>query len=547
MVENTYWQETFAEPIVPEQFIKITMSIVDNDAVSVASIDEQNSSYHNRSALSRVIRANADTPDPTAYGSYATLETNLWTLDGTKKVVDDSYEASDLGFVSYTTSGAILVINLSETAMKTIPGLTIVWSSEYNEYPTKFSIRVQEADGNIRWKTVTDNHSPISLVEWELSNYNQILIQTEEWNTPEHHHRIDRVVLGITWTFDKEDILSYSHEQSGDLLCAELPKNSIEFSLDNTDGRWDPYNPTGVGKYLSERQEVFVKYGLRRYKAYGENIDWINAGTFYLSEWNAPANGLEARFVARDPFEFMLDTMYYGYYGDALTSGTFQEIVEEAVGLCEFPNGLNLNLDADYYQNYETSVPTDSTDAYGYCGYTVADVIKMCVSGMRSVCWYDRDGVLQISHAPWVKNADSVYEIPLDVAYSYPEITLNKPVKWLEITYRPADASPGFYRFDMETSGSGVTQTVDNPMITLFTVVSNVQSYAKRIFAYREVVNGEFRADPRLDVFDNVKVSTKYGDMNLVVTRIKYTYNGSFHGEYTAQRVGEITVSEASE
>lgn len=550
MIWNTYWTQSFEKPLVPEQFLKITMSIVDDDAVSNASIDEVNSYPHGRSALSRVVRNNADAPDPTAYGSYATLETNLWTLDGTKKIPADSYEGSDLGYVSRRTSKPTLVLNFSEPAAKTIPGLTIVWSSEYNEYPTKFSIQVKKPNGSISWKTVTDNHSPMSIVEWELSDYDYILIESEEWNTPEHYHRIDRVVPGLTWTFEKEDILSYSHEQTGDLLCAELPKNSIEFSLDNTDGKWDPFNPVGIGKYLSERQAVIVKYGLREYKSYGENVNWINAGTFYLSEWDTPANGLEARFVARDPIEFMMST-WYGELG--VSVGKFQTVVESAVGLCEFPNGFEMNIDSTW-QHDQTVLPPDyleevksGANTWMSPKYTVAEIIQLCVGAMCSVCWFDRDGVFQIVEKPWEKNAGMIYEIPLDVSYSYPEIKLNKPVKYVEITYTPTDASSGYYKFDTELSGNGVTQTIDNPMGLYFRAMSNMYQYAKGTFKKRAVVSGEFRANPCLDVFDNVKVTTKYGDMNLIVTRIKYTYNGSFHGEYTAQGYEEIASTEVSE
>ena len=46
-------------------------------------------------------------------------------------------------------------------------------------------------------------------------------------------------------------------------------------------------------------------------------------------------------------------------------------------------------------------------------------------------------------------------------------------------------------------------------------------------------IKGEFRADPRLDVFDLVVVESKYGYVfPVVITDIKYSFNGSFNATY---------------
>jgi hypothetical protein len=542
------WNMSYAKDIVPEQFVEISMSLVDSDAVNSATIYQDYAMIHSRSTLSRVIKADTKTPDPEVYGSYVTLEENLWTLDGTKKIPVSTYESTDLGFVSANATVSQLMITLPEPTKKAIPGIVIVWSSEYNEYPTSFSVRFRHPDGAYYHPTVKDNHSSVSFVEVDIP-FDQVVIAIDgTWNTPDHYHRIDRVVFGYSWTFDKSDIISYSHEQSADLLSAELPKNSIEFSLDNTDDKWNPYNPTGIAKYLSERQKVTVRYGVKTVN--NVSTVWINAGTFYLSEWSAPANGLEARFVARDPVEFMLSTMY-GSLG--ISSGTFGEIISSAVGLCEFPDGLETNVGA-FLKNEKTSVPSDyltpsesGVGQYGSVKYNVAEILQMCVNGMCAVCWFDRNGVLQIVDKPWEANADSVYEIPLDIAYAYPEITLNKPVKYVDVTYTPTDTSSGHILFDTDDCDNGVTQSIGIPMATNYTGMSRIYQYARAMFKKRTVVSGEFRADPRADVFDNVRVSTKYGDMDLILTRIKYTYNGSFRGEFTAQGMGEIVEAQEVE
>ena len=56
----------------------------------------------------------------------------------------------------------------------------------------------------------------------------------------------------------------------------------------------------------------------------------------------------------------------------------------------------------------------------------------------------------------------------------------------------------------------------------------------------RKTISGEFRADPRLDLYDIVRVEDRYGRLvNVAITNIKYTFNGSFRGSYTGRILEE--------
>ena len=372
------WKAAHARTIVPEQFVEISIGVMDTAAINSGTVVPVKEG--STSDTSTVLGVNEAT-SPTG---YATLEENLWTLDGTKKIRPDE-TAKECGYVGYAGMLDLSQIKvvLPEATTKAIPGFVIVWSSEYQEYPTSFTIQL-ERDGNlISYERVDNNHSYISSVDFpylhEISNYDTVKIWVNEWNTPNHNVRIDRVILGYSWVFDKKDILSFSHEQSSDLLCAELPKNAIEFSLDNTDGKWNPYNPRGIGKYLSDRQSVVVRYGTD----INGTTEWIRGGEFYLTEWDAPANGLEARFVARDPFEFMADTMYDAT--DGIPHGTFKEIIECAAGMCEFPGGLEMNIESQWRSidawaprdYYELVKDVNGNVRYENPKYTAAEIIQM--------------------------------------------------------------------------------------------------------------------------------------------------------------------------
>ena len=123
--------------------------------------------------------------------------------------------------------------------------------------------------------------------------------------------------------------MGYEHSQYVDLLSADCPKGRrLVFSIRNETGSWNPDNPDGIWKYLLERQELNVRYG---YKIDGA-IEWIKAGTFYMSEWTTPSNGIVASFTARDLLEFM-----QGEFSASSTTLTLYDLAEQALLLADLP------------------------------------------------------------------------------------------------------------------------------------------------------------------------------------------------------------------
>jgi hypothetical protein len=88
----------------------------------------------------------------------------------------------------------------------------------------------------------------------------------------------------------------------------------------------------------------------------------------------------------------------------------------------------------------------------------------------------------------------------------------------------------------LEVSELGEQQTVDNDYITSEEQAAEVAAWVRDMLEHRRNLHGEFRADPRLDLFDVVQVETKYGVVSpVVITNIKYTYSGSFRGSFTGR------------
>lgn len=504
------WKDIHQRFILPEGHIEIKCELSEVGVQELAVPSGTNEAVFSK--VSKIVAAE-ESSTPT---KYATNELNMWALDGSMSVLPDTQPYDSSGYISDISESGSVTLTLPSVRTVAIPGVTITWSDLYGEYPQVFTVTARNGGAVVAELTVTDNTAKTSVVDLELVNYDSVTITVHNWCLPYRRARIESVALGHTLIMTKKDILSYTHEQHGDILSAELPKKSIEFSLNNIDGRWNPNNPTGMEKYLSERQKLTVRYGFNMDDG---TVEWIKAGTFYLSAWSTPSNGLEARFTARDVLEFLMNEE-----NKTEKTDTLKGLAEWAmISLSEEMKG---EIDATL-ANYSATYAGDGSSAI---------VIQKCANGSGCLIIPDREGKLSIK--PLLK-VNSGYLIPLSLSYSHPELELSKPLKVVSVLFDPVvDLS-----YELSVASSGEIQTVTNDFIGSREQAIVVAECVKDALQSRKRVKGEFRADPRLELFDIVVVESKYGYMpSVVITNIKYTFNGAFHGSYEG-RVIDGTVA----
>lgn len=504
------WKDIQQRFLLPETHIEIDCGITDDEAQRLAeAVGADEAVFSNAPG---VVDGLADV------AKYATLERNMWSLDGTHTILPATGTYANAGYVSNIESTGSVTINFPAIRTTAISGVTITWSEKYGEYAKVFSVIGRNGGTIVGEVTVTDNKSRVSIVYLPLENYDSITIQVHEWGLPNRRVRIENIVIGHVLKFGKGDLISYTHEMDGDLLSGKIPKYSIEFTLDNSDGRWDPNNPAGMAQYLSERQKITVKYGLD----VNGVIEWVKAGVFYLSEWYAPPNGIEARFVARDMFEFMMGVEMR----DSKTAN-ISALINSAI-----PEGFSAVYSSalpDYSYSYTPDISND----------TAAEMVQKCANAVGAILRIDREGMLHIE--PLNKEiSEYIYVgettgIPLSLSYTYPEISLSKPLKAVIVDYA------GEIPFTLDIGENGEQQTLLNEYIASKENATQVAVWVGDILKNRKTISGEFRADPRMDLYDIVRVEDRYGRLlNVAITNIKYIFNGAFRGTYTGRIIEEV-------
>jgi hypothetical protein len=414
-----------------------------------------------------------------------------------------------------------ITLNFSKEFTNYIPGVTITWSTTYEEFPTDFIIRAYNNDTVVAEKEIIGNRSVKSLVLVDIVNYNRIDIYVKKWCLPHHRVRIEKIFIGMNKVYSKTDLFDYSHKQSVSPVSTSLPKNEIQFSIDNVDGEYNPYNEDGMAKYLVTRQEVKARYGL---KLNDNTIEWIDGGVFYLSEWSAKQNGITADFTARDLLEFM--SANYNETHD-LTSRSLYDLAEKVL----IAAGLPLNSDGTVKWVIDESLKSITTTA-PLPEDTLANCLQLIANAGECVIYPDRSGTLRIEP---LKYDDTDYSVSLSNSYSKSEITLSKLIKEVDVkvySYTVGDKGIESTTINaiVNVGATGEIIIIDNPLITDTNRASSLGTWLATHLGHRMTLDSAWRADVRLDALDIVTNENNYEKNRVRMTDVEFKYNGAFRG-----------------
>lgn len=509
MVEvSDKWKEKFNETLVPESFVEITCGItepgINKKATIVTSSAAPFSTFHNI-ALS----------DNASISRYSTGEPNLTVLDGSCSIVPSSPPYGTTGFLSAEifddSSHPVIRLELPSENKSSIPGVSICWSTAFNEYATDFSVSAYLGAKKLKTVTVNGNKSIRSDVEVELSGFDAVEVEVLKWCLPDRRVRVEQVKIGRYLVFDKTKILSYSHSSARDPISGQLSQESISFSLDNSDRTWDSINPQGIYKYIYERQPVTVRYGMD----VDGKTEWVSGGMFFLSEWSVPANSIEASFQARDAFLYLSSTKYTGR-----KYGTLYEMCYDALELLE-ADEITFDI-SDELKDYSTDITSDEST------YHNSDILQLAANAAGMALYQTRDGVIKINRVYGADTSNPVLDIPVLNNYSWPEITFAQNMLNVVTT-----AGGVTYAYPESPSGKGVSQTLSNVMLTkdILAKSRNALTESYGVLSNRRKASLTYRASPTIDALDMVKIHHQFNyDAVLLATNVKYTFNGCFKG-----------------
>lgn len=212
---------------------------------------------------------------------------------------DTTYETSALGNISVNPEGGYNIyfdggINLFEKE------IALEFYNADGFYSVGGAIQLyDENDNNIFSADILTGNNTFSY----LFEFNETVYRIQIFaNNFEDFLLLTAVNIQKKYILDKENIMSASFSQSGDLLSFSLPENAFTFTLDNSDETYNPENPDNKLSKFDNKQLIDVN--ITQNYADGSS-ETIAGGEYFIDSWDIPQNGINADFSARDGITFM--------------------------------------------------------------------------------------------------------------------------------------------------------------------------------------------------------------------------------------------------
>ena len=312
-------------------------------------------------------------------------------------------------------------------------------------------------------------------------------------------------------------LISFNYNKSGDCLASILTQDTITFTFDNSDGRFD-YDPENdVYQYAP----VIVTCGFMNaeYSAY----DGIDGGTYYIS--NTESNGNKTTFTAKTVLGFM--TAKYLLDDQDSIEGYASDILASVINQAESENGVpvsSINVIYDSCLN-DYILHVNKSD-----NYSLAEVLQLIANAFECILFVDRGGTIHIEK---LGDISENYVLSGKISYDFPKVKLAEKIGDVNLYYNHGSA----HATNAESEEGGEL-TVTNPIMTdsyhALELTSYIMDFSK---SSRKRITGNFRADPRIDWFDILVVPAGNKACVCAVTKINFTFNGAWRGTFEAVEV----------
>lgn len=176
--------------------------------------------------------------DEVEYKKFATLEKDLWLLDGTFKNFPSNPQNENFALWSQSMSDVNgnftnpIVIEISFNNYETASGITIWFSTLTDDYISDLNIKWYQNSTLLSEKNVEPDSTKF-FVENAVVNFNKIVIECKSTNKPYRYLKIQQLVYGIVRIYTDENLRSLNVLQDMSLTSEELRISTMNFILSN--------------------------------------------------------------------------------------------------------------------------------------------------------------------------------------------------------------------------------------------------------------------------------------------------------------------------
>lgn len=495
-------------PVVRDVDCLIAFSVLDTNADKETVVIDTG----DPGVFSNIRSAVNDIREPS--GCWASLEENLWRLDGTFDILPDNISGAETGWWSSEISGADCTFAQNPTVRFTFTESlsTLGWTLHFDEpagqYVRKLRITAYNKSGKAVDTGVYENNSSLFSLQHYAGGYYSVEFEFMETSEPGRRVRLIEADFGITKAYDRNSLGKVSITYGADILSRSLPTRELIFTFDNSDKQYNLLNPDGVYQHLQEGQKISAKITI------GGNA--VDMGEFIFSSANVTRSGIVPEVIAHDALYVLDKSIFSGGTGAEMTLSAAISAVLGNYELDRVFDGSSASVKVTLSPPKETSV---------------RECIRMLAQAAMCAVYIDRDGVLRFTQlAP---AASPVGYITADELYNYSGVSISEPVDGVKLTVSndynlDDDGKPISTNYTAGSVGVGsVVQSFQNPCVA----ASGGPACAAWLLAglkMRKQYAVENRCDPAVEIGDTVRIDDIFANReNAVVTGVEISYSGA--------------------
>lgn len=327
--------------------------------------------------------------------TYQTLEHNRFILDG-KNTLAEHTDFLFQGYVGNLISNAAGIWETPPTVTiefddyTKFSALTFNFDTTMDEYPTEMQITAYKDGVVVSDETVYPNKAENWIYDTELPTLNKLVVIMKKSLRPYRRARILSLLWGFTQELTEADISECTMQHTVEMLSANLPKFTFNFTMLDQSKRYDPESPDTLWDYLESLQPVNVQIGQDLDDG---TIEWIPLCNLYTTgDVSVGAQGVvtEVTFQTKALLNH-LDTKFTHGLWRPNNPISLYDLAQEVIAEVEYDKTVILD---DVLKTIYTSTPLP-IESVAVCLQLIANA-GMCVldtnrSGAISITPYQTD------------------------------------------------------------------------------------------------------------------------------------------------------------
>lgn len=306
---STEWQNASKEQFRYQAYLKVSLAVVPPGLTENAIVSSDDSFVQSNPNVvlgdkSRLIRA------------YATLEPNRWLLNGKYKMLPNTATTDDWWSRYSVNENTAPVLTFVFDKEYTIPGIFFVWDSINKTCPTSILVKGYNLTGQQTYNVVVNNINSYTgfFDKLAMNDVKKIEVVISNWCVNKWRGRVDEVTFGLKVSFDSINngrVVSAIQTDKSSPVSAALPTHSLDLTLRNLDGYFDPKFETGISRYLDKKQILTSQW---MFMTSLNNIELAPTQTFITETFDIPNDSKNVTFKTTNRIAMLDSEFKYGNY-----------------------------------------------------------------------------------------------------------------------------------------------------------------------------------------------------------------------------------------